>query len=67
MSNKKEEKLTQKYIVSGYDSFDNSQFHIGSYDTLEEAVKKARSVGGQMTLVYVHDSKGNLVTRFGTF
>jgi len=67
MSNQPKKQEKQKYIVSGYDSFDDSSFHINSYNNLDEAVEEAKKHSGQMTLTYVHDLKGNLVARFGIF
>jgi len=56
-----------KFRIIGYDSFDNDQWKVGDYATLDEAKKEANKRGGQMTIMYVHNDKGEIVHRSGSY
>ena len=59
-----------KFRVVVYDSFDNGQAVVGDFKGLEAAQEKARSVverAGQMTIAYIHDEKGTIIDRFGSY
>lgn len=56
-----------KYRVVIFDSFDHSQAPAGDFKTLEDAQAKAKSIGGTMTIAYVHDDKGTIIDRFGSY
>lgn len=54
-----------KFKVIGFDSFDRETYPIGQYDTLKEA--KLHCVGGQMSIKYVHNDKGEIVYQNGSY
>ncbi len=56
-----------KYLVVGYDSFEKAEFPVGTYDTQDEAFKVAKNKSGIMTLMYVYDTKGDRIAKFGTY
>lgn len=56
-----------RYRVEGFDSFSHEEFHVGSYDTKEEAIDTAKRKSGEMTLMYVHDPQGKVIYRAGSF
>ncbi len=56
-----------KYRVVVFDSFDHEEAIVGDFNTLEDAQTKANSIGGTMTIAYVHDDKGTIIDRFGSY
>jgi len=56
-----------KFRVIGVDTFDGGDWVQGDFDTLEEALKVARSKGGEMTKMHVYDDKGKHQGQAGTF
>lgn len=56
-----------KFRVIGVDTFDGGDWHDGDYDTKEAALEVARKKGGNMTILYVYDDKGNRIGSAGTF
>lgn len=56
-----------KFRVIGFDSFDHESFFVGDYATKVMAISAANSRSGQMTIMYVHNDKGEIVYRTGSF
>ena len=56
-----------KFRVIVFDSFDHEQAYVGDFKTKEAACKKAESIGGTMTIAYVHNDKGEIVTQYGSY
>ncbi len=56
-----------KYRVIGVDTFDGDDWLEGDFDTLKGALERARSEGGQMTVLHVYDDAGRHKGNAGTF
>jgi hypothetical protein len=56
-----------KWRVIGVDTFDRTDWVEGDFDTRDEAVKHAKSRGGQMLKMHVYDDQGKHVADAGKF
>lgn len=56
-----------KFRVIGVDTFDSSDWVQGDRDTLKEAQELAEKEGGQMTMMYIYNDKGEHMGEAGTF
>lgn len=56
-----------KFRVIGVDTFDNTDWISGDYDTYLQAVDIAKTIGGKMLKSHVYDDQGKHVFETGTF
>lgn len=56
-----------KFRVVGVDTFDNSDWISGDFDTKEKAIEHAREKGGVMLKTHVYDDNGNHIYEAGSF
>ena len=61
--------MNDKFKVIGVDTFSHDDFEYGIYNSLEEAIKAAKSFvkGQQMLKAYIEDEKGHCIDSYGTF
>lgn len=55
------------YRVVGVDTFDRTDWVEGDFDTLEAALARARSGGGEMLKTHVYDDQGRHMGTAGRF
>jgi hypothetical protein len=55
-----------KFRVVGVDTFDRTDWVEGDFDTAEEALKRARLIGGTMLRTHVYDDTGRHIGEAGT-
>ena len=56
-----------KFRVIGVDTFSNTEWMQGDYETEEEAIDVADEKGGSMTMMYVYDDTGRRTHSAGQF
>lgn len=56
-----------KFRVVGVDTFDNTDWLQGDFDTFGEAKEVANKKGGTMTKMYVYNEKEDILHDAGTF
>lgn len=57
-----------KFRVVVFDSFDHGEAIAGDFPTLEAAQARARDIGRQqMTIAYIHNDKGVIVGKYGSY
>jgi len=56
-----------KFRVVGVDTFDNTDWVQGDFDTLKEALNVANEEGGAMTKMYVYNEYGGCIYEAGVF
>ena len=56
-----------KFRVIGVDTFDNTDWIEGDFDTRKEAIERAKEKGGTMCKTHVYDDKGIHIFDDGTF
>jgi hypothetical protein len=56
-----------KFRVIGVDTFDRTDWVEGDFDTLEEALARARTAGGVMLRTHVYNDQGRHMGDAGTF
>ena len=58
---------TGKYRTVGVDTFDGTDWVIGDYNTMGQAISAANSKGGAMLKTHVYDDVGQHIHSAGTF
>lgn len=56
-----------KYRVVGVDTFDGTDWIEGDFDFLNEAIRLAKSKGGEMLKTHVYNDQGKHMFDAGTF